>query len=737
MDRKNRTPLLAALLATSLLVEPAIAGAAVAETEPAAEALPSASVETSLAAAKGKILLQADEATFDAATGIYTARGHVEAHYGGRTLVAEELSYDQRKNEVIAAGGVTITDEGGTTLHAGHVVLDGALKSGLIETFGLLIDENTRLAGRTATRTEEKTEVTQAVYSPCSVCADERDGQPVWQIKALRVTHDHEKKTISYRHAYLEILGVPVLYTPYFWHPDPTIKRQSGFLVPNAGNSTDFGNFIEVPYYWALAPNYDLTLAPLIMSEEAPLLKSEFRMRTNRGEFRLEGSITNPDRRDANGNPTSGREIRDHFFGHGRFSYNDDWDWGFDVRLASDDTYLKRYDILPEVDELRSHGFVHTSFKRSYTHIDSYFFQGLRSTDEVGQTPIVVPSIDMEYHLKDPYLEGHVILRSNFLSLQRTEGADMLRFSLEGDWERPFISPGGQVFNLFANLRTDFYHTKDRLLVPGTTDTNNVENAFRVLPTIGAEWRFPLARPTTRGYQVIEPIAQIAASPAGLNPDDIPNEDSLSFEFDDTNLFRANKFPGFDRWEEGLRMNVGVRAALVGYGPGENSITFGQTFRADETTLFDAATGLNDRRSDYVGRIVLTPLSQLRMIHRFRMDKEDLSFRRNEVDLHAGGENYWLEAGYLRLSEELSESGLDAREELSAKTHLKIRGNWALEAQGIRNLALDEMIRASASIVYRDECTDFEITARRRFTEDRDIEPATSIFFRVRLKSLG
>lgn len=343
----------------------------------------------------------------------------------------------------------------------------------------------------------------------------------------------------------------------------------------------------------------------------------------------------------------------------------------------------------------------------------------------------------MKYHLDDPYFGGQITVNGNFLSLQRTKGADMVRLSMSADWERPYVSAGGHLFKTFANMRSDFYHTKDKQLAPNPIGTEDAKSRIRVLPTVGAEWRFPLARPTKRGFQVIEPIVQIVGSPSGLNPDVIPNEDSLSFEFDDTNLFKANKFPGLDRWEEGLRMNVGFKAALVGYGPGENSITFGQTFRQDETTLFDKPTGLDGKRSDYVGRTVLTPLSQLRLIHRFRIDKDDFSFRRNEIDIVAGNDNYWMEAGYLRLGEELSESGLEEREEFSAKTHFKIRGNWSFEAQGIRNLALDEMIRASASFVYRDECTDFEITARRRFTEDRDIEPATSIFFRVRLKSLG
>jgi LPS-assembly protein len=683
------------------------------------------------------ILLQADRATFDADSGLYTAEGNVEASYGDRTLTADQVTYNTITNKVQATGNVMITESSGYVLHATSVILDGTLETGLIETFGLIIGENTRLAGASAERGEKSTQIKQAIYSPCKVCKDENDGRPVWQIRALKVTHDREKQTISYTNATLEVLGIPLLYTPWFWHPDPTVERKSGFLVPRAGNSTDLGNFLELPYFWNLAPNYDVTITPMFITQEASLLKGEFRMRTKTGIFSFDGSVTNPDRRDGAGNLIPGSQVRNHLFGQGRFSPDPFWQWGFDVEVASDDTYLKRYNIHERRDELRSRAYIQSSSGRNYAVLESYYFVGLRSTDDQGQTPIILPNIDFEYHADDPLFGGHFSVEGNFLSLQRTQGVDMARISMEGSWQRPWISDGGQVFNFFGDLRGDLYHTRDSHLAATAPATNRGKVSSRILPTVGIEWRYPLARASKRGFQVLEPIAQIVASPSGQNPADIPNEDSQSFEFDDTNLFKANKFPGFDRWEEGLRLNIGLKAAVVGFGPGENSLTFGQTFRQDESKLFDAATGLDGKRSDYVGKLVLTPLKQFRMIHRFRLDKDNFSFRRNEIELWSGTPNYWLEAGYLRLGAELSESGLEPREELTAKTHLKIRGNWSFEVEGIRNIESDQMIRAKAGLIYRDECTDFELTARRRYTQDRDIEPETSIYFRVRFKSLG
>lgn len=233
------------------------------------------------------VLLQADEASFDPEAGVYLAKGNVEATHSGRTLMADELIYDQKTNRIVASGHVSIQDESGGIIFAESVELDGALKDGIIHTMGVLLDENTRLAAAKVQRQGDVSHLERAVYSPCKVCKETGDTVPLWRIKALRITHDKTGQSISYRHAYLEFGGVPVFYTPYFSHADPSVPRVSGFLVPKLGNSSDLGNFVEVPYHWVLAPNYDVTLAPFLMSEEAPVAKAEFRMRTRRGEFLL------------------------------------------------------------------------------------------------------------------------------------------------------------------------------------------------------------------------------------------------------------------------------------------------------------------------------------------------------------------------------------------------------------------------------------------------------------------
>jgi len=125
----------------------------------------------------------------------------------------------------------------------------------------------------------------KAVYTTCKPCKDDPEKAPTWQIKAFRIVYNQEKARVEYEDAFFELFGVPVIYMPYFSHSDPEAPRQSGFLVPGVGHSSDIGYFLEVPYYFALDPSYDLVIAPMYTENDGPLLKSEWRQRTESGSY--------------------------------------------------------------------------------------------------------------------------------------------------------------------------------------------------------------------------------------------------------------------------------------------------------------------------------------------------------------------------------------------------------------------------------------------------------------------
>jgi LPS-assembly protein len=292
---------------------------------------------------------------------------------------------------------------------------------------------------------------------------------------------------------------------------------------------------------------------------------------------------------------------------------------------------------------------------------------------------------------------------------------------------------GGHVFSFVANLRADLYYVTDTGVMSDDTETTG-----RVLPNVGAEWRYPLISTEGGVRQLLEPIVQLILAPYGGNPDTIPNEDSASFEFDETNLFSINKFPGDDRVEAGPRINAGIRYAAY-FDDGLVEAIVGESFRLHEDSAFTPQSGLRDQSSDFVGRVILQPIGYFRLVNRFRADHDDFSFERNEIYAEAFDVDlYSLKAGYLKLAPDPSDPiDPSGREEISVDGRLRVVENWWIDAAARRNLEDDKMIESRFGIAYEDECALFGIDLRRRYTRDRDIEPATSILFTFRLKGVN
>jgi LPS-assembly protein len=175
------------------------------------------------------VLITADELSQDEELGTIVARGNVEITQGERVLLANTVSYNQKSDTVSASGNVTLMEPGGEVIFAEFVELTDKLKNGIVRQLRILLTDESRFAASEAERRDGNlTIMKRAVYSPCEACKKDPSRPLVWQIKAENVEHDQERQEIRYRNAFLEMFGVPVVYVPYFSHPDPTVKRKSG-----------------------------------------------------------------------------------------------------------------------------------------------------------------------------------------------------------------------------------------------------------------------------------------------------------------------------------------------------------------------------------------------------------------------------------------------------------------------------------------------------------------------------
>ncbi|WP_193370840.1 LPS-assembly protein LptD [Pelagibius marinus] len=688
-------------------------------------------------------LITADELTYDEENGLVIASGNVEIAQSDRVLLADEVTYNINEDLVTAEGNITLVEPSGDTVFADYVELTGDLKEGFIRDIRILMADKTRIAAASGTRTGgNRTEFSKGVFSPCELCRDDPTRAPLWQIKANEVIHDQESKDIIYHDAWLEFFGIPVIYTPYFEHPDPTVDRRSGFLAPTVGTSDFLGYALEVPYFWVLDDDIDLTVAPILSTEQGIDLTGEYRQLFTNGELRAAGSATIADREENDGSIAKDR-FRGHIDAEGQFELDETWRWGFDANRSSDDTYLRAYNF-DSSRTLTSTAYLEGLKGRNYAAVHGFSYQGQRRGDSNNEFPIVAPLAEYDF-VSEPNLfglpGGYITADTSLMALTRIDGRDSRRASFVGGYHLPYTSPLGDIYEVTARVQADGYWTDG--VVPGSANVNpsnapGSDTTGRIFPQFAVKWRYPWVRQDGSFQQVIEPIVQAVLAPNGSNPGEIPNEDSQDFEFDDTNLFKLNRFAGHDRVDSGTRFDYGLKWTGAFNNGGSAGAFVGQSYRLSENRdVFAEGSGLEDKFSDIVGRVQVHPLEDLDLLYRFRLDKDDLTAQRSELEANIGPPALNLDLSYFFINGDASTEEFGDREEVSFGINSRLTENWSIGFRHRRDLNNDQSLRSAISLTYEDECFLIEGVAERSNYRDRDIEDDDSIFVRVVFRHLG
>ena len=671
------------------------------------------------------LLMTSDEVQFDDELGIATARGNVEISQNDRILLADMVTYNKRDNVVTASGNIVLLEPTGEVLFAEFAELTDDLREGFLRGFSMLLADDSRLAAVSAQRRGGvETRLNQAIYSACRDCLG-FDGEPLWNIKAARVTHNQDRREVVYRDATLELLGLPIAYTPYLSHTDPTVKRKSGILAPTFGGSNSLGSSISLPYFWAISRDKDFTFDPVVSASNHPLLNGEYRQSFGNGTVRARASAIYDTTDSAH------QRGRGHIDAEARFAIDEDWRWGSDVKLASDDTYLSRFGF-PGRDTLTSRAYIERFGSRSFASAQGIYFQGLRDQDVQEEIPIVLPKIDFNF-VSEPSKNGiFTTLDANFQSVGRDQGTSSQRISVSSGIHLPHTTDSGMILSLNGLVQTDVYNVADVAVPTGDTESGLTG---RVFPQLIADWRYPWVRRGQSSGMLIEPIAALVLAPNGGNPDRIPNEDSLDVELDETNLFAANRFPGKDRVEGGSRLVYGLRGGLYGDSGGSSTFMVGQSYQFRKNNSFASGSGLNEHQSDIVGRLTISPNKFLDLLYKTRVDSGNLRAKRTEVSASFGPRLLRGNVNYIFFDQTAE---FPKREEVRAGVSSDITDEWSARLDTRRDITDNGgTLSWGASVRYNCDCLDFSVNYRRTFTQDRDVPPDESIFVRIVFRTLG
>ena len=769
-------------------------------------------------AKKDRLLVEAKQLVYNRDTNVVTAEGNVQLYYQGRVLEADKVIYDRNANRVFASGHAKMTEADGTVTYSDKFELTDDFKTGFVDSLSAITKDKTFLTAPRAERSAgETTTFDKGTYTACAPCAAHPERPPLWQVKAMKIIHKTDEQMIYFEDATLELYGLPIAYTPYFSTPDPTVTRKTGFMVPHYVYEARLGEGFAQPFFWNIAPNYDLTLTPTVLSQQGFLSEVEWRHRLETGSYSVLGTgIYQLDPTAYGKQPygTGDRNFRGSIETTGKFFINQNWKYGWDIALFSDKYFVQDYNIRANslgadyIRESISTAYLTGQGDRSYFDLRGYRIQGLSAFDDNKQQPLVLPVVNYNRTLalapeSTHGVGGEVNVDVNLTSLSRTTAAyqstgtrlldqafslydvcptattpnpllpnfkppscflrgiagDYTRASTQVSWQRKFIDPIGEVWKPFAfvradgswlNLNTSNSSTFTSLAGQSTLSNADQANFFgahnedlnaRIVPGVGLEYRYPFQASATWGNQVIEPIAQIIARPNVARAGTTPNEDAQSLVFDDTTLFEWNKYSGYDRIEGGVRANAGAQYTLTFPTGGYVNALFGESYQlagqnpyaVSDISNVGQESGLETDRSDYVGRLMVAPTSNLSILTKARFDSQ--TFDPKAIDVIATAKflgttttaqyaNYAPQPliGYVNRRD-----GVLFSERYDFLDHYYVSGSATLELDPYQydlttrqydlKVGHPEFAVLGAGLGYQDDCTTLSVNYSRSYTD--------------------
>jgi LPS-assembly protein len=703
-----------------------------------------------------QVAFTADALEYDNRADVVTATGEVRMTRQGNRLRADKVVWNRTSGKVVATGNIAVTNPQGDIAYGDSIELTDALKDGIVENMLVVLDSGGRLAAERGTRAQDGTvDVENAAYSPCSVTNPAGcPKSPSWQITAVRIVYRPERRRIYFKGARLHLLGLPALPLPELSGPVGD-KGESGLLSPIIRFGRVNGLELATPYYFGLSQNRGLTITPHVFSSVLPMMQAQYDALGTHGSFRVTGYLTRSRRSDDLTTETLGDDSgvntqqawRGYLDGIGRYQLTPEWSISGSLRLVSDRTFLRRYDISGD-DRLRTTASVEHIDADSYLGITGWYFQTLRVNDIQGMQPIVLPAIDYRRRVADPLLGGVFTFQANTLAITRREGEDTQRAFVSAQWDLSRITRWGQKVTFTALARGDAYNSSNVLESPAVYRGLSGFQT-RGIGALAVDVKWPLVGGFMGAVQRLTPRVQIVASPR-IDNSSVPNEDSRAVDLEDDNLFALNRFPGYDRFEDSSRVTYGAEWALAWPGLTIDS-TIGQSYRLSERpSILYEGTGLADRASDIVGRTEVRYRDFVSFVVRYRLDKSNLTVRRNEVDATVGSRQTYVTLGYLRLNRDIFPSieDLEDHEEVRAAGRVQISRFWSAFASTIIDLTgRDEdplsisdgfsPVRHRAGVQYEDDCLRLGLTWRREYVNTGDAKSGNSFLLTLALKNLG
>ena len=684
----------------------------------------------------------ADRLTYDPRTKLAVATGRVVLTYGPYTLNATRVTFNQETDVFTANGSVELREPNGNVMTAASVELTDRFKKGFARHLKALLTNDVTISADYARRIDDGITIFEnAHYTACKNC-ETRKGDPLWELVSDQTTHDQRAKDLIHINPRLKIAGVTVGGLPYLRHPDPSVKRRTGWLVPTVKTKKAYGIGVVTPYFWEVAPNKDITFRPVFTTKQGPVADVEWRHRTHSGQYSIRGYGVyelSP------GRTTENDRWRGALKSKGDFVLNPHWTWGWNGVAPTDKTFLSEYDF-SEGDIAKNEVYLTGLWDRSYVSAQALNFIALSNDVDAGSLPTALPYVTGEHFFDQPVMGGELSLNWSAYSINRDDsgtpfstvnhGTSQSRATADLRWKNRLISDGGLLVTPFASLRTDIHVTNNLADPTVLGGERSQETTSRILPAAGIDLRFPLISSGDYGQSIVSPVFQFIAADNERKVDQIGNEDAITLNFDHSSLFLEDRFTGYDRFESGVRSNIGLTYTFLGANGGFLKASAGESFHIAGKNSFVSGSGLDGSSSDLVAALTFQPWDNISLSYELRAEEDLSAVNRQEIFGSLTFDRFSVNAGYLSIAAEPSYGRVTDEQWAEADVRVALANSWYAFGGARYDIEQSFFPSKTVGLEFDCECMNFKMA----YSAERDNKLDQTdhrVMFSIDLATLG
>ena len=608
----------------------------------------------------------------------------------------DNLIYDKSKEKVKTSGNTIIKDKLENYYYFDKFISDKGFSKASGTNAKIRLNDGSRIVGKSFIRTNSNiNQINNATYTPCLQKNYITENCPGWKLSANKVVHDVEKQNIYYEGATLSILNVPVLYSPFFSHPDPSVKKRSGLLIPSVSSDNNLGTTFSIPYFFNLSSNYDVTLTPSIQSKADDYYSINYRYLTKNHQFNIDSSISNDE---------SNTGTKNHIFVNGgvkilfgKFDYK--------IQTSNNDTYLRK-NYIDEATILTSGLNFTKEMSNSYLDFSSYIYKHLNNTSN-QKWEYVYPNISYDiYNYKDP-IYGLSWKIDNSLLNYKT-----INKNYEQQLSSKILSDD---VHISKKTGLKFVNTVQNRLIYFNNSVNNYSQ-LRVFPQLSSKISYPLSKSRNDRTEILEPIVMPILAPHN----NYTNDQNIS----SSNIFSLNRETSLSQWESGPRINYGINW-LVSNSNLVFNTSLGQSVKAEKDNSTKISNYFIGNTLDF-GNIgyIKTDIT---------IDRQDLYLKDNNI-------NSSLNFGKIKLGFDYDYETLNkikTSEQISIGAKLNFYKHINLIMSARKDLMSDKSIGNAIGLNYENDCLAVNLNYFTDFTAIDDIKNSRGFSINIVLKPFG